>query len=166
MAKAIEQGIPKLRIEEAAARTQARIDGGQQTRGRRQQVPARPSRGHPGAQGRQHGRARAPDREAGAAAGASATSSPAAAALDALTALRRDRRGQPARAVDRRRRGRGPRSARSPTALEKVWGRHVAEIRSIAGVYAAEVGRARERTHAPATGRGVRRRPRAGGRAS
>ncbi|HVH98312.1 MAG TPA: methylmalonyl-CoA mutase, partial [Enhygromyxa sp.] len=31
MAKAIEAGVPKLRIEEAAARTQARIDAGQQT---------------------------------------------------------------------------------------------------------------------------------------
>ncbi len=31
MAKAIEAGIPKLRIEEAAARTQARIDSGDQT---------------------------------------------------------------------------------------------------------------------------------------
>ena len=31
MAKAIEAGIPKLRIEEAAARTQARIDSGAQT---------------------------------------------------------------------------------------------------------------------------------------
>jgi methylmalonyl-CoA mutase len=31
MAKAIEQGLPKLRIEEAAARTQARIDSGRQT---------------------------------------------------------------------------------------------------------------------------------------
>ena len=31
MAKAIEQGLPKLRIEEAAARTQARIDSGVQT---------------------------------------------------------------------------------------------------------------------------------------
>ncbi|MEO0467343.1 MAG: methylmalonyl-CoA mutase [Pseudomonadota bacterium] len=31
MAKAIEQGLPKLRIEEAAARTQARIDSGEQT---------------------------------------------------------------------------------------------------------------------------------------
>jgi methylmalonyl-CoA mutase len=31
MAKAIEQGVPKLRIEEAAARTQALIDSGQQT---------------------------------------------------------------------------------------------------------------------------------------
>ncbi|HNY43095.1 MAG: methylmalonyl-CoA mutase [Bacteroidota bacterium] len=31
MAKAIESGIPKMRIEEAAARTQARIDSGEQT---------------------------------------------------------------------------------------------------------------------------------------
>lgn len=31
MAKAIEAGVPKMRIEEAAARTQARIDSGQQT---------------------------------------------------------------------------------------------------------------------------------------
>jgi methylmalonyl-CoA mutase len=31
MAKAIEQGVPKMRIEEAAARTQALIDSGQQT---------------------------------------------------------------------------------------------------------------------------------------
>ena len=30
MAKAVESGIPKMRIEEAAARTQARIDSGQQ----------------------------------------------------------------------------------------------------------------------------------------
>ena len=31
MAKAIEKGIPKLKIEEAAAKTQARIDAGVQT---------------------------------------------------------------------------------------------------------------------------------------
>src|SRR6185369_7705541 len=31
MVKAIEAGVPKLRIEEAAARTQARIDSGRQT---------------------------------------------------------------------------------------------------------------------------------------
>ncbi|WP_290396711.1 methylmalonyl-CoA mutase family protein, partial [uncultured Bacteroides sp.] len=31
MAKAIETGLPKMRIEEAAARTQARIDSGKQT---------------------------------------------------------------------------------------------------------------------------------------
>ncbi len=31
MAKAIEEGLPKLRIEEAAAKTQAKIDSGLQT---------------------------------------------------------------------------------------------------------------------------------------
>ena len=31
MAKAIDAGLPKMRIEEAAARTQARIDSGTQT---------------------------------------------------------------------------------------------------------------------------------------
>ena len=31
MTKAIEAGIPKMRIEEAAARRQARIDSGQET---------------------------------------------------------------------------------------------------------------------------------------
>lgn len=31
MAKAVASGMPKLRIEEAAARKQARIDGGQDT---------------------------------------------------------------------------------------------------------------------------------------
>ena len=41
MAKAIEAGIPKLRIEEAAAKTQARIDSGRAVGDRRQQVPAR-----------------------------------------------------------------------------------------------------------------------------
>jgi methylmalonyl-CoA mutase len=39
MAKAIEEGLPKLRIEEAAAKTQARIDSGVQTIVGRQQVP-------------------------------------------------------------------------------------------------------------------------------
>ncbi len=39
MTKAVEAGMPKLRIEEAAARTQARIDRGDGGRGRRQQVP-------------------------------------------------------------------------------------------------------------------------------
>jgi methylmalonyl-CoA mutase len=31
MAKALERGLPKMRIEEAAARRQARIDSGQET---------------------------------------------------------------------------------------------------------------------------------------
>ena len=42
MTKAIQAGIPKMRIEEAAARTQARIDSGQQTVVGVEQVPAQP----------------------------------------------------------------------------------------------------------------------------
>ncbi len=41
MAKAIDAGIPKMRIEEAAARTQARIDSRRPDHRRRQQVPRR-----------------------------------------------------------------------------------------------------------------------------
>ena len=39
MASAIEAGLPKLRIEEASARTQARIDSGAQTVVGRQPLP-------------------------------------------------------------------------------------------------------------------------------
>ncbi len=66
--------------------------------GRRQQVPADRDRGHPGAQGRQLGRARPADREAGAPA-----RRPRPARLPPCPGradpLRRDRRGQPARPV-------------------------------------------------------------------
>ena len=41
MTKAVESGMPKLRIEEAAARRQARVDRGEEVDRRRQQVPAR-----------------------------------------------------------------------------------------------------------------------------
>ncbi len=44
MAKAIDAGLPKLRIEEAAARTQARIDSGTAAGDRREQVPASTTR--------------------------------------------------------------------------------------------------------------------------
>ena len=39
MAKAIEQGVPKMRIEEAAARKQARIDAGKEVIGGRESLP-------------------------------------------------------------------------------------------------------------------------------
>ncbi len=64
MAKAIEAGIPKLRIEEAAAKTQARIDSGQQSvigvNKYRPEADAADRR----AQGRQRRGARAADRQA------------------------------------------------------------------------------------------------------
>ena len=53
MAKAIEAGIPKMRIEEAAARTQARIDCRNAGRHRCQPLPGRRRRATGGAEGRQ-----------------------------------------------------------------------------------------------------------------
>jgi methylmalonyl-CoA mutase len=139
MAQAISDGIPKLRIEEAAARTQARIDSGQQTvigvnkyqvdedheievlkvensRVRAEQLAKL-----------QQLRA---DRD------------PAAvdAALGALSRAAEGEGNLLALAID---------AARAKAtvgeisdALENVWGRHQAEIRTIAGVYRDEIGKA------------------------
>ena len=110
MAKAIEAGIPKLRIEEAAAKTQARIDAGAAVGDRRQQIPA--------------GRARAPidvlkvdnsavrhaaDRQARAAAGASAIRAQLAGRARRADPRRRRRQRQSAGARGRRRARQGDR---------------------------------------------------------
>ena len=68
MAKAIEAGIPKLRIEEAAARTQARIDSGRQPVIGVNKYRVAGDERHRRAQGRQRGGARPADREAAPAA--------------------------------------------------------------------------------------------------
>ncbi len=138
MAKAIEAGIPKMRIEEAAARTQARIDSGRQTivgvnkyrldepeqvdvlkvdntSVRRQQIEKLQ-------------RLRSERDEAAV-----------AAALDAITKSAESGSGNLlGLAVD---------AARTKAtvgeismAMEKVFGRHTAQIRAITGVYAGEVG--------------------------
>ena len=70
MAKAIEAGIPKLRIEEAAARTQARIDAGQQAVIGVNKYRPRERSADRRAQGRQLRGAAAADRQAAAAASA------------------------------------------------------------------------------------------------
>ncbi|KNY19330.1 methylmalonyl-CoA mutase [Methylobacterium sp. ARG-1] len=137
MAKAIEAGIPKLRIEEAAARAQARIDSGRQTivginkfkadddmaidllrvdngNVRRLQIDKLK-------------RLRSERDEAAV-----------TARLEALTKAADTNENLLALAVD---------AARAKAtvgeiseALEKAWGRHRAEIRSISGVYKREVG--------------------------
>ena len=66
MAKAIAAGTPKMRIEEAAARTQARIELRHPDHRRRQQVPGDRPGPDRGAEGRQQVRARGPDRQAAA----------------------------------------------------------------------------------------------------
>ena len=138
MVKAIEAGVPKLRIEEAAARTQARIDAGRQAiigvnRVRPTSDEAVPVLKVDNAAVRrtQIERLERLRRER----------DPVACerALEALTACAAGRGGNLldlATAAARARATVGEMSM----ALEKVFGRHQAEIRAIAGVYAGEVG--------------------------
>jgi methylmalonyl-CoA mutase len=147
MARAIDEGIPKLRIEEAAARTQARIDSG------RQPVIGvnkyRPAADEPIDVLKVDNRAvRAQQVEKLRRLRAERDDSACTAALEALT-----------RAADAAQSGtRGPGleqnllalavdAARAKAtvgeisdALEKVYGRHTAQIRTIAGVYRDEAG--------------------------
>jgi methylmalonyl-CoA mutase len=138
MVKAIEAGVPKLRIEEAAARTQARIDSGRQTivgvnRFKPAQEDAVPVLKVDNAAVRrtQIERLEKLRKERDTAA--------TNRALDALTACAEGRGGNLLElAVDAAR-------ARASVgeisyALEKVWGRHQAEIRAVSGVYSGEVG--------------------------
>ncbi|WP_339780407.1 methylmalonyl-CoA mutase [uncultured Thalassospira sp.] len=138
MAKAIEAGIPKMRIEEAAARTQARIDSGRQTlvgvnkyrvtddrpvdvlqvdnaEVRRQQIAKL-----------ERLRAERDDQTV-------------EAALNALTNAADAKSGNLLELAVQAARAKCTVGEISD-ALEKVYGRHQAVIRSIAGVYKTEVG--------------------------
>ncbi len=138
MVKAIEAGVPKLRIEEAAARTQARIDSGRQAiigvnRFRPTDDAAVPVLKVDNAAVRrtQIERLARLRRERDSAA--------CQRALDALTTCAERREGnllELAIAAARAQASVGEISL----ALEKVWGRHRAEIRAVSGVYAGEVG--------------------------
>ena len=138
MAKALESGLPKMRIEEAAARRQARIDSGQETivgvnkyrldhqdpidilevdnTAVREQQIARLAQ------------VRA-ERDATA----------VTHALDALTQAAATGEGNLLELAVDAARARATLGEISG-ALESVWGRHKAVIRSIAGVYRAEFG--------------------------
>jgi methylmalonyl-CoA mutase len=138
MAKAIDAGIPKLRIEEAAARTQARIDSGRQPVigvnkyrvAEDEQIDVRKvdNAGVRDAQVAKLRRLRAERDQASV-----------DTALSALTAAASDpSRNLLALAID---------AARAKatvgeisSALERVWGRHAGQIRTISGVYRHEVG--------------------------
>jgi methylmalonyl-CoA mutase len=137
MAKAIEQGLPKRRIEEAAARTQARIDSGRQavigvnafvpTIERDLNVLKVDAAEVRGMQIEKLKRLRAERDEA-------ATQ----AALNALTSGARGEANLLQLSVE---------AARAKAtvgeislALEKAFGRHVAEIGALSGVYLAEAG--------------------------
>jgi len=138
MAKAIEAGLPKLRIEEAAAKTQARIDSGRQTIvGVNKYRPTEDAQVDvlkvDNAKVREAQIARLQriwsDRDQAAAQNA----------MDALTQSAESGEGNLLElAVDaaRKRCTVGEISY----ALEKVWGRHVAEVKAVSGVYAGEMG--------------------------
>jgi methylmalonyl-CoA mutase len=139
IAKAIEQGVPKRRIEEAAARTQARIDSGRQT-------VIGVNVFHPNV-----------ERELSVLkVDASEVRAMQIEKLKQLRAERNEAKTQAAlAALTEGARGNGNllqlsvEAARAKAtvgeislAMEKVFGRHVAEIRAISGVYLAEAGAA------------------------
>ncbi len=163
MARAIEAGVPKMRIEEAAARTQARIDSGRQT-----VVGVNRYRVAEDAEIEilkvDNSAVRARQIEKLQRLRAERDEEETRARLDALTAVAETGEGNLlAAAVD---------AARAKAtvgeisdAMEKVFGRHVAEIRAVQGVYRKEaqtmsdaVDKARARVDAFAEADG--RRPR------
>ncbi len=138
MAKAIEAGLPKLRIEEAAARTQARIDSGKQT-----------------VVGVNKYQAQENDNIEVLKVDNSAVREQQLAQLKQLRAERDEAVCQEklANLTQSAQTGGGNlldlavQAARAKatvgeisSALEKVWGRHVAETRAIQGVYRSEMG--------------------------
>lgn len=147
MAQAIDQGIPKLRIEEAAARTQARIDSGRQ--------PVIGVNKYQVVEDQQievlkveNSRVRAEQLAKLQQLRAERDNDAVQRALDELTRAAADssRAGEDglgnnlmALAIDAARHK--ATVGEISDALEKVYGRHQAEIRTISGVYRDEVGR-------------------------
>ncbi|QBS45410.1 methylmalonyl-CoA mutase [Nocardia sp. CS682] len=143
MAQAIGEGIPKLRIEEAAARTQARIDTGQQPvigvnkyqAEEDQQVEVlKVENSRVRAEQIEKLRQLRADRDAGAVDRALAELTRAAASSEGgmennLLALAIDAARAKATVGE------------ISDALEKVYGRHQAEIRTLSGVYRDEAGK-------------------------
>ena len=139
MAKAIEAGIPKLRIEEAAARTQARIDSGHQKIIGVNWFKPTDERPHRHPEGRQRVGAHASRSRSSGACARARTKPTCDAALAALSKARRRANGNLLDLAVKAARAKATVGEISD-ALEKVWGRHRAEIKAISGVYKREVG--------------------------
>ena len=137
MAKAIEAGIPKLRIEEAAARTQARIDSGQESvigvnRYRPETESAVNVLRVDNAEVRSSQIAQLEELKA------TRDQKQCQIALEELTNAAEKNQNLLAASVKAAR-------ARATVgeisdALEKIFGRHRAEVRTISGVFSSEVG--------------------------
>jgi methylmalonyl-CoA mutase len=147
MAQAIDDGIPKLRIEEAAARTQARIDSGQQAVigiNKYQVDEDHAIEVHKV----ENSRVRAEQLAKLASLRADRDEAAVAAALAELTraagvpeAAGEDGLGNNLLALAINAARASATVGEISDALEKVYGRHQAEIRTIAGVYRDEVGK-------------------------
>ena len=165
MTKAVESGMPKLRIEEAAARRQARVDRGEETivGVNKYRLDERVADRH--ARDRQHRGAAPADRAARAA--SSATRDPARVAGRARRADASGAEGdgnllELSIEATRARATVGEIS----DAMEKVFGRYRANIRTISGVYGGAYA-GRRRVRSASARRSTRsRRPKAAGRAS
>jgi methylmalonyl-CoA mutase len=138
MARAIESGLPKLRVEEAAARAQARIDSGQRTiLGVNKLPPTTPddipilSVDNAEVRRAQIGRLEQlrAERDEAAVAGA----------LAALTACAESGEGNLLDVAITAARAKASVGEIS-LALERVWGRHRATIQTVSGVYRGEGG--------------------------
>ncbi|WP_158813932.1 methylmalonyl-CoA mutase [Methylocapsa sp. S129] len=137
MAKAIEAGIPKLRIEEAAARTQARIDSGQQSVIGVNKF--RPESERPiDVLKVDNASVRAQQIEKLRRLRAERNEAETQAALAALTQGARGGANLLALSIEAARAKASV--GEMSLAMEKAFGRHVAEIRSMAGVYRREAG--------------------------
>jgi methylmalonyl-CoA mutase len=137
MAKAIEAGIPKLRIEEAAARTQARIDSGQQSMIGVNKF--RPESERPiDVLKVDNASVRAQQVEKLRRLRAERNEAETQAALEALTNGARGGANLLALSIEAARAKASV--GEMSLAMEKAFGRHVAEIRSMAGIYRREAG--------------------------
>jgi methylmalonyl-CoA mutase len=138
MAKAIEKGIPKLRIEEAAAKTQARIDSGHQ-------IVVGINFAKPKADIEvdvhkvDNSEVRARQLSKLQQLKGTRETSAVETALDALTAAAQDDTGNLLEFAIKAARARATVGEIS-LAMEKAFGRHVAEVKTISGVYRTEVG--------------------------
>jgi methylmalonyl-CoA mutase len=138
MTKAIEAGIPKLRIEEAAAKTQARIDSGHQSViGVNKYQPE--DEEHIDVLKVDNSAVRAMQLDKLARLRAERDPSALQQALDALTRAAGGGNGNLLELAIEAARAKATVGEIS-MALEKVFGRHRAEIKAITGVYKREVG--------------------------
>ena len=143
MAKAIAAGLPKLKIEEAATRTQARIDAGEQTIvgvnkfrvAEDQQIDILKV---------DNAAVRRRQIEKLEALRAERNEADTQSALDALTKAAETGEGNLLALGVQAARAKATVGEMS-TALEKAWGRHQAEIKAISGVYRREAGRMQDR---------------------